>query len=508
MPNTINFAGQQIVEPGVYGEILGQVPAPVITATYANVFLIDTGSQGTGVGGTGISYGGGSGVAGQLQQNGNSVYKFTNAADFQAFVRGGLLWDLASYLFTPSTSGAPGPQNVYHARAATTTAPQFTFALPTAAGSLVFDAKNEGVGSNGVLTGGVLTRGYGCKIIAGIINPSAFIIQFYEGTFRGTGADGNPYAGIAEASIVTNNIVSSSPEFTTAAQFIAWATNDSSFNQYFVLDAATVTSTTVINASVLTTYSGVQIFIGGTTQYSLAVLQTLLTYISNYDNSAFLCDDYGVTPTIQGSDILDGCNKGGLSAFNQAILTHIQTQALYKYKTMYIGGGQNSTQYTTGNNDGSRDQALYYNNCNTAVVHSGVKVPSTVGGTGVAYKYNSSLYNAAMVCGRIAGLQPQVPGTYKDIRIIGLQHELSLPQRVDALQHGVLHQKNVNGLGWVINQSVNTLQKNTSIIYNDGTSPEISIVRICFTLLQGLNLNALGFVGGNINTVSGSDLQT
>jgi hypothetical protein len=111
-----------------------------------------------------------------------------------------------------------------------------------------------------------------------------------------------------------------------------------------------------------------------------------------------------------------------------------------------------------------------------------------------------------MVCGRIAGLQPQVPGTYKDTRIIGLKHELTKSQRIDALQHGVLHMRNVANLGWVINQSINTKQLNTSIVYNDGTSPEISIMRVIHQLNKELYLNAIQFIGGNLNTVSGDTL--
>jgi hypothetical protein len=503
MPNTTNFGGQQIVEPGVHSQILGQIPSPAITASFANIFLIDTGSQGKGIGATLQSFGGGSGINGQLQANGNAIYKFTDPFTFKSFVKGGLLWDLADYLFTPSFSGR-GPATVYHARAAATTAPQFTFTLPTAAGSLVINCINEGLNANGVLLSGVVTRGYGCKIKAGIFNVNAYIIEFYEGQFKGIGADGNPYDGIVE-SAVTQSIVAKSIEFTTAAQFIAWAASDQSFAQYFSLDPTTVTSAVAINVAVLTTYAAVQLFAGGTTSYSLAALQAVLDNITDYDNSAFLCDDYGITPAPSGGDITGGCNKGGLSTFNQAILTHVISQANYTQKQLYIGGGQDSTQYSNGT-DGTKDQAIFYNTALVISVHSAVKVPATLGGLGLAYKYNSSLYSAALGCGRIAGLQPQTPGTYKDVRIIGLKHEFKKSERVDALQHGVFHYRNVPTLGWVINQSINSKQNNASIIYNDGTSPEISIMRIIHQLNKELVLNGVQFVGGNLNTVAPSDL--
>lgn len=509
MPNTQNFGGQQVVEPGIYSQILGNVPSPIITASFANLFLIDTGSNGLGVGQSKPAFGGGSGAIGQLQQNGNSIYKFTDPISFQNFVRGGVLWDLANYLFTPSTRGI-GPATVYFARAATTAAPQFTFVMPgpsSSAGSIVIDCINEGVCNNGVTGGanGAISRGYGCKIKAGIFNTAAFIIEFYQGQFRGLGDDGNPFDGITEAN-QQQVVVARSIEFINTAQFLAWAASDNSFARYFSIDPTTVTSNLTIQAAVLTTYAGIQVFTGGTTTYSLSALQAILDNITDYDNSAFLVDDYGVTPTVQSADIQGGCNKGGLSTFNQAILTHIQTQANFTQKAMYIGGGQDSSQYTTNNNDGTKDMAIFYNTPLVVVLHSAVKVPATLGGLGLSYKYNSSLYGAALGCGRIAGLQPQVPGTFKDVRIIGLKHELKKSERVDALQHGILHYRNVANLGWVINQSINTKQANTSIIYNDGTSPEISVMRIIHQLNKELILNGVQFVGGNINTVSGEDL--
>src|SRR5579872_955826 len=208
MPNPVNFGGRQIIEPGVYSQILGQVPSPAIVAPYANVFVIDTGGLlGRGIGQVDVAFGGGNGANGQLLQNGAAVYEFTNSADIQKFVRGGRLYNLAPYLFSPSLNGN-GPQKVYHARAATTTSPQITINLPAvsgSAGTLVINAKDEGFGSNGALnSGNFLSRGYGWKIKAGIINTSAFIIEFYQGQYRGVGSDGVPYDGITENSIASN----------------------------------------------------------------------------------------------------------------------------------------------------------------------------------------------------------------------------------------------------------------------------------------------------------------
>lgn len=504
MPRIVNFDSKQIIEPGVNSRILGLVPAPVVTGTYGNVMLIDTGS--------GSGYGGGAGVNGELSQGGDAVYEFASAIDFKRFIRGGRLYDVADYLFAPSNNGT-GPNRLYYARAAATVAAKTTIAFEdaaeAAAGQVVIAANNEGVGANGTLTGGVITKGYGYKIKAGIIDTSAFIIEFYEGQYHGTDENGIPYDGIYESAIVAGTVVATSPEFKTANVLIAWMQSDYNFRNYFTLNSSTA-STLVIDAALLTTYSGVQAFAGGTTAYSSTALDDLLETIVDLDNSMFLCDDYGKTTAPTGQQILDGTNKGALSVFNQKILAHCVSQATFTRKAIYIGGGQDNTEYNiTATSDGSENVAIYYNSSLTHVIHSAIKVPATVVGTGQTFKFLDSFFHAALICGRVAGLQPQVPLTYKDIRIIGVKHLLKLSERNRALLHGVIHPKFVTGKGWVVNQGINTMQNNASVILNDGTSPEISIMRIIHQINKEivLSLGASNFIGGNLRSVSSAELK-
>ncbi len=128
----------------------------------------------------------------------------------------------------------------------------------------------------------------------------------------------------------------------------------------------------------------------------------------------------------------------------------------------------------------------------------------------------SSLYHAAIQLGRIAGLPPQVPGTYKALRIVGLAHEASKPQRERMLQAGVMHAKFEDN-EWVINSAINTLQRNTQILNPDGTSYLHQVKRIAAQLNKELIINARtrrdsdgnrAFIGSNRNRASAAEVKS
>ena len=115
---------------------------------------------------------------------------------------------------------------------------------------------------------------------------------------------------------------------------------------------------------------------------------------------------------------------------------------------------------------------------------------------------------ASLVAGRMAGFEPQVPLTFKNLRVGQMNQLLTESERVNAIDHGVLHMRNVNGVGLVINQGINTLQANDFMINNDGTSPEISIERIKAQLNREITEGALQlFIGQNIGTVTSEDIR-
>lgn len=492
MPSIVNFDNRQVIEPGAYSQVRGLTNTSASTATYGNVVLIDTGS--------GTGFGGGSGIIGELLSGAESIYEIAQPVDAKKFLRGGILYDLQDYLWSPrNTAGTPN--RVYIVRAATTTCATATISFGTGNGAVTLKTRNEGVGSNGTLTGSVITLGYGWGLRAGIVNTSAFIMDFYEGQYRGLDPNGYPIDGITQAQ-AKNQIVCSSPEFTTANQLIAWMNTDYTFNLYFKLSASTASSST-LPGTLLTTFATLQTFAGATTVYSTTAMDAVLENLVELDSSMFLCDDYGIIVSPTSQQIQDGTNKGAQSAFNLKILAHVLNDAIYKNKTLYIGGGQDGSEFTRpGTSDGSIETAGFYNNPNVVLVHSQIKYPSSTATNGLTYKYLPSLYHAAMWCGMHAGMEPQIPGTFKSLRVIGVKHVLKKSERERALRAGVGHLRNVPRKGWVINQSVNTMQINDNQVYNDGTSPEISIMRIIHQLNKEIVINLMDFVGGNLATSS------
>src|SRR3990167_8982749 len=99
MATVINFNNKQIIEPGAYSQIKALISSKPQDSSSGNLLIIDAGS--------GAGYGGGSGISGELASNLDSIYGFDTLQDFKAFVRGGILWDVADYIFNPK-NGVPG----------------------------------------------------------------------------------------------------------------------------------------------------------------------------------------------------------------------------------------------------------------------------------------------------------------------------------------------------------------------------------------------------------------
>lgn len=590
MSTVVNFGGNQIIEPGVYAQILSGIPARPSNNSFGNICIIDTGS--------GALWGGGSGVNGQLANGLGSVYAFNDLNDFQAFVRGGLLWDLAPYIFDPA-SGANGPETVYLVRAAETTSPDidFTFVGGGANGGFVkFICKNEGLGGNGfedeilakgkVDVGGVivpgdtyqllvdegsgpipmmlaviaitasatdlrsliidainahalgysayeqageviicarqksginantwpitsvivgtitdtitalangvdgtqLATGYGAEMSIGEDDPLKFMIRFYEGTFRGNSPGKNPYSGLS-AQDSPPNLIATSIEFDNIDDLIQWAKNDFNFNKRFIIDDNwIINGTGAVDSADLTTYSDLNLAIGGTEDYAADDLDKVLEDIKELDNTFFLADRFG---------------EEAKGVQNTKIWNHIQDGAEFD-KFMIVGGGIDETKFDTDPNS-SIEVAKYYNSESVVLVHSGHKRQNVVGsGT----EKLPSLYHASNVSGRLGGLEPQTPITFKNLLLSDFNHNMGQKEREKALQAGVLHNRFVPGIGNVVNQGINTLQRNLQLINPDGTSFEISVMRIGAQLNKEMVLNMRPlFVGNNIGSATPADVK-
>jgi hypothetical protein len=603
----IQFGNRSILEPGSYGRTVNGTTQRQSAADFGKVMIIDTG--------IGSYFGGGAGVNGQLANGKNTVYEFTEKTTFKNFVKGGVLWDIADYLFSPSKTGN-GASAVQVVKASTTTAPEIVLTVSgsgnitktgtiststasasvtgvstkflselrvgdiiktsanvligtvltidsdtslqftanaattnsgiafkgqfaqTQGGVLTIKVVSEGLSGNGVTLNGKLLKGYGVKMTSGILDTNKFVLNFYEGTYRGvnnlepsfniptwnstttysagqsvyyngfvfTSVSGsninrNPatdmtyqYWTISDYSDVygqgsiansTEKLIVQSPEFSSINEFNTWAQVNFNFLSYFQL-STTVNGSGLIDSADLATYANYTIATGGTESYSSGDIDRVLQEITEEDNTFFLLDNYGVNAK---------------SVNNNKILSFIKANSEFA-KFAFIGGGYSSNELNGTN--GSLDIAKSYNSKNTIVVHSGIVRPKIGGGE----QKLSSFYHAAIALGRTAGLEPQVPTTWKDLDISYPIHDLNKSEREKCLLGGVWHLRFVNGKNWIVNQSINTLQKNDNLVDTEGNSYELSIERINAQLIKELCLNSrVLFVGGNYSTASPIDVK-
>lgn len=407
-------------------------------------------------------------------------------------------------------------------------------------GTLAIKTLVEGVAGNGIKYNNSQTiKGFGAKLVSGIANTRKYVMKFVTGTYHGvnntdpdfTFADFNPattygldakvlYSGIVWRSLGSGNInhnpittngtnwsifetgddfgnvkpsqalekvIVQSPEFFSINDLINWMKKDPIFNSYFVLSSSTVTGNGGVSAADLAANSTVQLAAGGTETYQSTDVDEVLDHISDEDFTFILCDCFG---------------DNALSTSNMKINGYLNTIA-QSDQYMVVGGGYDSGKFSQTN--GSIPIAQFYNTKKVGVIHSGIIQPDGFGGL----KKYSSIYHAALFLGRMAGLEPQVPVTYKDLRMTGLVHEMNKSQREKALQAGVLHTLFVSGRGWCINQAINTVQDNTSLYNGGGDSYEWSLNRIEAQLNKELKLNSkLLFVGGNLYTSSAADVKS
>lgn len=495
MARIVTFNNRTVFEPGVYARVLGAVEAPIEEASFGNLLFIDTGNHSD-------QYGYGAGVNGELSQN--QVYQFNNANDFKNAVGGGLLWDLVTYLFKPSSDNrVRGISSLFYIRAATTVAPLVSFTFTgggTNGGILAFNSKVEGIAGNGVASGAnsSLSRGFSALMVGGVLDTSKFKIQFKRGTYRGLDDTVTPnelYNGIAEGD-TEPEIILETPEFSNVQEVIDWANVNTEFGNWFSLDSTTgVAGTGVVDAADLTANATEKLFSGGTQTFATQDLTDALEAVTELDYTFVMCDRFGSDAT--ASQI-------------SAIYSHIENNARFE-KFLVVGGGRDADTFNdptdTVTPDHSAQIAGFYDSSKVYVVHSDIFRANFNGSA--ARRYNV-LYHAAMVAGRNAGLAPQVPTVWAELDLLYPVHELSRNERQIAIQSGVTHLRNVPQRGgFVINDDINTRQENSQDIYGDGTSPHGSIMRIISLLNKELilNLESNFIAGANVNVANPLDVK-
>lgn len=487
MATSFNFNGKNIKIPGVYANIKSGIKNPTLNLPYGNLLIVDTGS--------GATWGGGAGVNGQLEDKSKAIYEFDNIQDYRNFVKGGIHWLLAEPLFRPSGLQAQGVSRITYMKAAVTTAAEISLSFTgdgggsesvVNGGDLVIQITDEGVVGNGVLNSlNELTKGYAVKLESGVVDTSKFILRFYLGTYKGLDQNGIAFDGIKEIDSKPELILSSI-EFNDLEDLISWMNTDSLFQTFFKLKTSSTAGDASIDDDDLIALSDYQLATGGTEDYSAASnLDDILEIIKDKDISFILSDDWGTDAQ---------------SANNLKIANHIANDSKYKPE-LYIAAGSNRSEFNL-----SLQTAAYYDYDHITVVHGGIRKITRQG-----LRLYDSIVHAAYVLGREAGLAPQIPITFKNIRIDSLQHDLTDKEVTQALNAGVLVTRLQDGSFDVV-KGINSLQKNDFLVNEDGTTHSKQIRRIARQLNKEIMVNSKlqllkNPVGVNRNTLSEEDLR-
>jgi hypothetical protein len=481
------FQGQTVKIPGVKSAIKSGIKNPSIQSSFGTVLIIDTG--------LGAGYGVGSGVNGTLAKDQDTIYEFDNIGDFQSAMKGGMMYLLGSPLFRPAGLGTPGASKVSIIRAATTVPAEITYSFTgdnngsesiVNGGTLAIQVRDEGLVGNGVELNSVLTRGFAAKMFRGINDTTKFVLKFYRGTFTGLDQNSLPYNNINEADTAPV-LLAESPEFNNIQTLIDWMTNDYTFNVNFKLKTSVKTGTGEIDEADYLDYTTNRLAAGGTESYTSANLDNILTLIKNLDVSFILATEYGTNAQ---------------SANNYKIFSHIVNDSKFKPE-LYVAAGSTDSQFTL-----SKQTAVFYNNDVVTIVHGGVKKTSRYGS---GFKTYDSIYKAAAILGREAGLQPQVPIAYKNIDIDGEVHVLSDKLVEQALDAGVVVTRMEDGTFDIV-KGINSLQNNDFLVNEDGTISSKQIKRITRQLNKEIIIDARKELlknpnGSNRMTLSALDVE-
>lgn len=552
------FAGKVIEEPGVYSQQTSGVKNPPLNLDYGTVLLIDTnGNLGT-VGGNSIN---GTNVKGK-----SAIAMFEDAEELKGHLMGSDWCHMADALFNPSDFGVKGASKVYFISAreanpasAVLQMERMSVAI-TAAGtgyavgnrftintgtqlstyqvstigaggsvtgitlvsrglgytngvktttnvtgvgtgltvtisnvatilSMDIQTKMEGVKGNGIINNNttLLIEGFALQFKVGPTstpsNPK-YIIEFTAGTYAGVDSNGAPYFGesVDESKPI---VILQSDEFSTTEELKFYVENNAKFKNLFNLKTGysfSPTSIALDNID-LSSYSSLKLFSGGTQTYNQSDFDDLLDIIPELEYNFVITDNHSI-------NAMD--NK------NILLLGHLLNEAKFD-KFMYIGGGENEDNFESGTDGSSIDTAEFYNSKRVIIVHAGFYKK----GLNQAEFYYSSAVKTAAVVGILAGLPPQVPATFKKIKFNRDGHDLTVKQRKLALRKGVLHTKYDSELGgFVINQAINSLQKNDFMVNTDASSYEISVERIGAHLNKLIIVNAKKDLLGQQNGVN------
>lgn len=486
-----NFDGKIIILPGVYSNIKSGFKNPPSPVAFGNLLIIDTGS--------GAGAGGGAGVNGTISKGADSVYEFDNIADFRDFVEKGLWWLLADPMFRPLIENqvtSQGVSKITYIKAATTVPASMNFAVGADTSDSVGNVGNvnmlirsEGLVGNGVLNiNNELSKGYAYKLVPGVIDTTKYIMNFYRGTYKGLDQNGDPFDNIAESDSQAELLVQSK-EFNTLAELVAWMQKSSDFNKYFKYDSAT--SNMPINDQVdigdFHAHEDYTLAAGGTESYGAQDFIDARAVAKNLNIDFVFADKFG---------------SDAQHANNKALASWIANEQRFKPQ-LYIASGSTSDDLAQSIAD-----AKEYDSQFVTIVHGGAKINKT---NNSGFSVYDSYYKAAIMLGREAGMEPQVPMTFKNLSVDGEVHILNELEQKKALVGGVLVSIPDNG-NFEVLKGVNSLQANDFLLNDNGTTHSKQLFRIAHQLNKEILITAKEELlkdpnGVNRNTLSATDVQ-
>ena len=480
---TSHFFNNKVIKlPGAYATVKAQAPAVYASAPYSKVLIINTNPN----------YAFGGSVNGQLTKGGDALYKFRSLPEAQAFFKTGYLWYLVQQLFKPSKlQGRQGISELQVMNALTSTKAIITPTLSS--GALVIGTKDETGNANGVKISTSasddraevnLKTGYGLCIEKGVKDQSKYILKIWQGTYKGAWSGDNlPFDGVAPENCAPE-LVMVSPEVASVDEFVNWAKADEDFNLGFAI----VSSTSGAFAAADITNNKNVLATGGTATYNAENLSAALDLLKKGDYSIILS--------------LDKVGDDGADVIHASLQYFVQSETRFRKYLMIPGTGTFSSDVAAAKAFNSEFVWL-----------TDLKPRKNASYAPLGYREFDTVCMAALIAGRIAGLPPQVPGTFKELDIDGLVNPLTDLQLEEALDAGLMTVNYDDDLAqFVITRAINTLQNNTSLQNPDGSTFSIQISRICTQLNTDVVVNAKKQIfssneTANVFTVSGKYLE-
>lgn len=466
MSTKIQFGNKTIQLPGTYARIVAGQTNPPRNLDYGRILIIDNSKLNATKTGKGIL--GGAGINGTLASGKAAIYELNDIKQFREFVGGEWWWKAAEGLFNPD-GRSNGISMAYVVKPATTVPASITFAATgggAAGGTLKLKFKDESTQANGVLSSTKLASGYSYTIEVAPNDATKWVMKIWRGNKKELYTDGLPYSEDAAAYVPKATLIAESPAFNNMATLIAWADTDAQLGKYCVKDATSaIVGLGTVTAGDIASISGHIVAAGATATYDS--LDDIFEFIKDLDYSAILTTCSTADPSFD-SDILK-------------IVDHLVNTAKFD-KTLFVAGHNDTIATSIG-------YATTANSPKFHVVHGSHLKKSNL--TASKFRTWESFFTTAYAVGRLFGLRPENPLTYKDILIDGLVNPLSEQQRTDADEAGVLCFYYDDDFGkFVCLHDVNTLQDNEFVLTNTGESHLIQVERIKSQLNKELIINS------------------